>query len=40
MTSLEFENYADAFEAFSKASDKATDGFHSAQVRLGMIFSR
>ena len=40
LTSLEFENYADAFEAFSKASDKATEGFHSAQVRLGMIFSR
>lgn len=32
LTSLEHENYADAFEAFKKAADKATDGFNTAQV--------
>ena len=32
LTSLQCENYGDAFEAFNKAADKATEGFHSAQV--------
>jgi hypothetical protein len=32
LTSLEHENYSDAYDAFKKASDKAVEGFHTSQV--------
>ena len=31
LTSLENENFPDAYVAFEKAADKATDGFHTSQ---------
>ena len=34
LTSLEHENYADAFEAFKICHDKASEGFHCSQVCL------
>ena len=38
LTSLEHENYTDAFEAFRMAADKATEGFHCAQVCLDYTY--
>ena len=37
LTSLEHENYADAYEAFKKASDKSTDGFHTGKKLTAFI---
>ena len=37
LTSLEHENFADAYDAFCKGADKATDGFHTAQDNEGRV---
>ena len=38
LTSLEHENYADAFEAFKICHDKASEGFHCSQVCLCLTY--